>query len=204
MRIDGWRITWGIALGMLLFSAGAIVTAGVNEESIRMLVRATARVSVTLFLLTFIATSLQRFVPGDTSAWLLRNRRYIGVSFAAVHAEHLALLGVLGVWYTHSFVDRLNAGTVACGVLAYLFIAAMAATSSDAAVRAMGHRKWKLLHTVGAYYIWILFAQSYIPRAIKSAFYWPFAIALVGALALRITYVAVHKSKRVTEQTVNP
>ena len=37
------------------------------------------------------------------------------------------------------------------------------------------------------YYLWFIFTISYLPRAvIESAWYWPFALALLAALALRV------------------
>lgn len=71
------------------------------------------------------------------------------------------------------------------GGFAYVLIAAMAATSSDRAVARLGPRRWRRLHTLGAWYVWIVFAQSYAPRALENPFYVPFALAVLAAAGLR-------------------
>jgi sulfoxide reductase heme-binding subunit YedZ len=72
------------------------------------------------------------------------------------------------------------------GGLAYVFIAAMTATSFDRTAQMIGPRAWKILHTVGSYYIWLIFANSYIGRALAMPEYIPAAAILVLALGLRI------------------
>ncbi|MGH8187112.1 MAG: hypothetical protein ACREUC_11145, partial [Steroidobacteraceae bacterium] len=72
------------------------------------------------------------------------------------------------------------------GGLAYVFIAAMAATSFDRTTGMIGPRAWKILHTTGSYYIWLIFANSYISRAAMIPEYIPAAVLVVLALALRI------------------
>jgi hypothetical protein len=59
----------------------------------------------------------------------------------------------------------------------------------------MGHRRWKLLHKTGMYYLWFIFAISYAPRAlVESAWYWLFVLPLLAALALR--FVAYLRQRR--------
>ena len=59
---------------------------------------------------------------------------------------------------------------------------------------AIGPRAWKILHTVGSYYIWLIFANSYVSRAVMDTGYLPMAAIVVGALALRIV-AAVAKAR---------
>jgi hypothetical protein len=47
------------------------------------------------------------------------------------------------------------------GGLGFVFIAAMAATSSDAALKALA--RWTLLHRTGVWYLWFVFAFTFIP-----------------------------------------
>lgn len=202
MRVSGWRITGYVFVALVLVAAAVLTVEGFNEASIRILVRATARVAVALFLLAFTASSLHNLFQTNWSAGLLRNRRYIGVSFALAHGCHLLTLVALGVWFPYPFREKLNAVTLIGGGLAYAFIAAMAATSSDAAIRWLGARRWKLLHTIGAYYIWILFAQAYAPRAMHSAAYVPAAVAVFGALALRFAATMKRRFSRPASRAI--
>jgi hypothetical protein len=63
------------------------------------------------------------------------------------------------------------------GAAAYVLLTAMAATSNDAAVRALGPRAWKRLHTVGIYWIWFMFLETYAVRIARGqTFYMIFAL----------------------------
>lgn len=81
-------------------------------------------------------------------------RRYLGVSFAVSHFIHLARIPALAAldWKLTRVTTIVLAGT------AYLFSAVMAATSFDRTAARLGPRKWRLLHLIGGWYIWISFA----------------------------------------------
>jgi methionine sulfoxide reductase heme-binding subunit len=188
MRLARWSITALTAIVLATIIVASTATWGGTEEAVRVVVRATARVSVTLFLLAFSAASVRALFPSRGSTWLLQNRRYFGVSFALSHFTHLAALFALAAWFPHPFVDDLNAVTLIGGGLAYLFIAAMTVTSFAPPRRAIGERAWKILHTTGSYYIWLIFVQSYLPRAVQDPTYAPFALALLMAFGLRMAH----------------
>jgi methionine sulfoxide reductase heme-binding subunit len=151
---------------------------------LRALIRATARSSLALFLPAFSASSLRRLWRGDLSAWLLRNRRQIGVSFAVSHAVHLAAILALAARFPATFQP--GAVTVVGGGLGYVFVAAMAATSSDAAVRRLGARRWKLLHRIGLWWLFVIFASSYLAAPFFDVRYAPAGLAVLAALGIRI------------------
>jgi len=69
---------------------GALLAAtGWTEPGVRLVIRATARTSVALFLAAFLASTLRRRWPGPATSWLLQNRRYVGLGFAVSHLLHL-------------------------------------------------------------------------------------------------------------------
>lgn len=181
----GWKITIAITLGLLVLTGLQLAIWGSDEEGIRVVVRSTARSSVLLFVLAFGASSLRTLWRKPASAWLLANRRYVGVSYAASHILHaVALVGLAGV--SAKFVEGLGAVTLVGGGVAYGFTVAMAATSNDAAVAALGRPRWRLLHLIGGWYIWGIFAQSYLPRAIEMPSYWPAGVLVLAIPGLRI------------------
>ena len=185
MLMSGWKTTGLVLIAVTGLCAAIIASMGYTEPAIRLLIRDTARISVTLFTLAFAASSLHSLLHRSWTEWLLKNRRYIGVSFAGAHFAHLALLVALGLYFPRPFLPSLSATTLVGGGLAYLFIALMTATSFDRTAAMIGPRAWRTLHTVGAYYIWILFAQAYIPRAIKDPWYIPLTAILVAGMATR-------------------
>lgn len=184
--ISGWPLVgWAaLALGTMVLIVVAI--AGTGEVGIRTLVRATARSSVVLFTLAFAASALRRVWPSAPTRWLLANRRQFGVSFALSHLVHLLALLALFGWSLRRFVTESEGVTLVFGGVAYVFIAAMTVTSFDRTAAWLGPRRWKRLHTTGAYYIWFIFALNFVALAFQSPLYWPFAGMLVGSLALRI------------------
>jgi sulfoxide reductase heme-binding subunit YedZ len=182
--LEGWPLVGWSAIALVGMAALLLALYGSGEEGLRVLIRATARSSLALFLPAFAASSLRRLWPTPFSAWLLRNRRQVGVSFAVSHALHLA--AILSLAALHP--DRFDASpvTVIGGGLGYVFIAAMVATSSDAAVRKLGARRWKLLHRTGIWVVFVIFAQSYVPAPLHDIRYLPASLATLGALGLRI------------------
>lgn len=184
---EGWTIVGWATLLLTAMIAALGAAGGWGEDGLRLLARATARTSVSLFLPAFAAAGLERWLRRGWTAWLLRNRRYVGVSFAVSHTLHLAIILTLGaVTAGRPFADP--DPSLIFGGLAYLFIAAMAATSFDRTAAWLGPRRWKLLHTVGGYYLWGIFALNYVGKAFSDPLYVPFALAVIGVLVLRVTF----------------
>jgi len=71
------------------------------------------------------------------------------------------------------------------GGLAYVFIAAMTITSFDQTAAWLGTRRWKLLHTVGSYDIWLVFLIAEGKRAVHNTYYWPYVALLLTVMVLR-------------------
>lgn len=183
--MEGPRIVGWASLALAAMTALVLAAAGTGEDGVRMLIRATARSSLALFSLAFAASSLRRLVHAPATAWLLRNRRYVGLSFAVSHAIHLTGIVDLAVRWPEHF-GRTSATTVIGGGLGYVFVAAMAATSNDRAVAWLGRRRWRLLHLTGSWLLWGIFASSYVPRAAREPGYLLLAVLAVAVLGLRV------------------
>ncbi len=162
--------------------AHAVLLHGAGEEATRLVIRQTARISLLLFAASFSASSLLLLRPAPITRWMMRNRRYLGLGFALSHFVHLAAILTLARLDSSFEVDTV---TKIFGGGAYVIIAAMAATSFDGAVRLLGTRNWQRLHRFGSYYLLVLFANSYLPRAAESPTYLPAAVIIVGVVALR-------------------
>lgn len=192
-----WKLTGKISLALLAMVAGILVYKGFTEAGVRMVIRATARSSLLLFLLAFSASSLRRLWQSAASAWLLRNRRYIGVSFAVSHYLHLIAIGTVALRWPHPFFEQ-SAGIVTTvgGGLAYVFVAAMVLTSFDSTQAWLGARRWRLLHTVGNWYVLGIFAMTYLPRALNEPVY---LLTMIGiGLAILLRVAASARRKRLT------
>ncbi|WP_411340860.1 ferric reductase-like transmembrane domain-containing protein [Sphingopyxis sp. J-6] len=187
-RKTGWNegATLLIVLmaALVVMSALVLSLAGTGVDGIRMLIRATARSSLLLFIAAFTASASVRLWPAPMTRWTIRNRRWIGLGFAFSHLVHL--IAILWLFGTHDGQPPPPVTTLVGGGIAYVFIALLAATSFDGAVRKLGARNWKRLHTAGVWYIWLIFMVSYGGRAAVDPFYWPPALLLIAAAGLRI------------------
>lgn len=161
MTYRGWAITGWNAVALVAMSALVLAVAGTGEDGARMLIRATARSSAGLFLIAFLARPARQLWRTDATAFAIKNRRYFGVSMAVSHLIH----GIAIVWLLTTFPSayQVNATTLVGGGLGFVFIAAMAATSSDAAFKALGRARWQLLHRTGVWYLWFVFAFTFVP-----------------------------------------
>jgi methionine sulfoxide reductase heme-binding subunit len=196
--LNGWPIVGWAAVALAAMVALILAIAGTDEPALRLLVRATARSSVVLFSLAFAASALRRVWPTAASRWLLTNRRQLGVSFAVSHLVHLLAILALFGWSFQRMVSETAGLTLVFGGIAYLFIAAMTATSFDRTAAWLGAQRWKRLHTVGAYYIWGIFMLNFGVLAFSSALYWPFALILTTAFVLRLAVPALERRSRST------
>ncbi len=159
---------------------------GTGPEGLLVAVRATARTSVTLFSLAFLASSLHRAWPTRLTAWLLRNRRQVGVSFATSHFAHLLVLLAYCGWTLRGLLAAAGLPTLVLGGIGYLFLLAMTATSFDRSAAWLGPAQWKRLHTAGVYYLWLVFFLTFVFRATQSLLYATLAGGLITVLAFRL------------------
>ena len=182
---NGWQLLVLCALALLLM-CGAILWYRPGEAGIHLALRATARTSLAFFLLAFSASSVCKLWPGAWSRWQLRNRRYLGLSFATSHSLHLMLIVALARSSPQQFSENIDTTTLITGGIAYGFIFAMAATSFDTTAAWIGARRWKALHTVGSYYIWFIFLMTFAMKASSDPRYWLGVVLLAAVVLLRI------------------
>ena len=184
--MNGWRLTGVLALLMTAMALYFLSVDGWDAEGIRLVIRATARTSLVLFVLAFTASAMVELLPSEVTRWQRRNRRYLGVSFAVSHLIHLIAIVSLASVDKALFWKLTNINTIVLAGTAYLFIAAMAATSFDRTAAWLGQRKWRLLHLLGGWYIWISFAVAVGKRVPIDRFYWPMAALVLAAGVVRL------------------
>jgi DMSO/TMAO reductase YedYZ heme-binding membrane subunit len=155
-----------------------------------MVIRFTARTSLALFCLAFAAAALARMWPNAWTRWLRRNRRYLGVSFAASHAIHAVAILAFAVMDPAGYAAATSVASYIFGGIGYAFIIAMTATSFDRTAAAIGVRAWRRLHLVGGYYLLFQFMVSFGKRIPDMPLYALFLVPLVGVFALRMIAMA--------------
>jgi sulfoxide reductase heme-binding subunit YedZ len=184
--MNGWRLTGVLSLVLSAMALYLLNVEGWDAEGIRLVIRATARSSLVLFVLAFTATAMVELLPSAATRWQRSNRRFLGVSFAVSHLIHLIAVLALASIDQALFWKLTNISTIVLAGTAYLFIAAMAATSFDRTAAWLGPRKWRLLHLLGGWYIWISFAVAVGKRVPIDRLYWPMAALVLAAGAVRL------------------
>ncbi len=184
--MNGWRLSGILSLLLVGMSLYFAARHGWDVDGLRQVIRATARTSLLLFFLSFTAGALIRLAPFELTRWQRRNRRYLGVSFAISHFIHLAALIALATVDQDLFWKLTNIANIILAGTAYLFIAAMTATSFDRTAAWLGPHKWRMLHLVGSWYIWLSFAVAVGKRIPLGPVYWVMFALVVLAAALRI------------------
>ena len=169
------------------------------------MIRLSVQLASPWIYLAFVATALGQLFPSSFSSWLLRNRRYVGLSFAAGFGWQavfiLVLLGLHGDYYatvlhdTTEFISRM---------LSYVLLIALAVTSFFPVRRAMDPRHWLLLHRVGIWYFWAAIWVSYA-ETVMTGDTRVIAIVFVAAgllvLTLRCAAYLKKRSVRMLEQS---
>ena len=151
----------GVSLPLALACVLYLRFEGASDANLVMLLTLTARIAFMIYLLIFIARPLRQLFSSGLSKWLLRERRSLGIAFAAVHTVHLGL--IFTRHDVESLLERPLVGT-AVGATAYLLMYLMLLTSFDAPARRIGPRNWRRLHKTGLYFIGFVFFATLLPE----------------------------------------
>src|ERR1700742_364417 len=193
---EGWRL-FGLLTSILIALCAAI--AGLHAfdtDGIRMVIRFTARTSLLFFCLAFSAAALAHLWPNAWTRWQRRNRRTLGVSFAASHALHALAIAAFAAVDPIGFAKATSLASYVFGGIGYAFIIAMAATSFDRTAALLGARAWRALHLTGGYYLLLQLAVSFGKRIPEMPLYALFLIPLALVFALRMIAMASRERPR--------
>jgi DMSO/TMAO reductase YedYZ heme-binding membrane subunit len=199
-RLQNWFEGWRLFAVLTLVLAGLCVwIAGMRQfevDGVRMVIRFTARTSLLFFCLAFSAAALARLWPNAWTRWQRRNRRQLGVTFAASHGIHAVAIASFAIMDPVGYAAATSAASYVFGGVGYAFIVAMAATSFDRTAAAIGPRGWRILHLTGGYYLWFQFMVSFGKRIPDMPLYALFLIPLLAVMALRLIAMASARTPR--------
>jgi len=187
---EGWRLFAVLTLTLIALSIWIAGMRHFEVDGVRMVIRFTARSSLLLFCLAFSAAALVRLWPNTWTRWQRRNRRYLGVSFAASHAIHAAAIVCFAKLDPAGFAHATSTASYVFGGIGYLFIVALTATSFDRTAAMLGPRAWRALHLTGGYYLLLQFTVSFGKRIPEMPLYALFLIPLAAVFALRMISMA--------------
>ena len=175
-----------------------LATAGLADDNIRLLLRLTARVAFVVLLLVFIARPLRDLIKTPLTLALLKSRKQIGVTFAAIHTVHMTL-----IFYRAQQVPdfEFSLASNLPGMVTYVMIYLMLITSFSGPAKAIGPKAWRILHKAGLFLITAVFAQTLLPRSMDgfAEVNWGLVGLLIFALLVRAT-AFFGKRKKAREQ----
>lgn len=144
--------TVNLAVAATLFAAAGTDSAG-TELALRM----TARVSFVWFILVFVAAPLHRLRASPASAWLLRRRRALGVTFGLSMAIHVGCILRLYALHAPERPPMVTESDLFIGIPALGLVGLLTLTSLDALKRQLSSAAWRRLHTTGIWVVWAIF-----------------------------------------------
>jgi methionine sulfoxide reductase heme-binding subunit len=196
---EGWRLFAILTLILAALCAGLAGIRDFDVNGVRMVVRFTARTSLLFFCLAFSAAALAQLRPNAWTRWQRRNRRYLGVTFAASHALHAIAIIAFATMDPAGFAAATNLASYVFGGIGYAIIAAMTVTSFDRTAAAIGPRAWRILHLTGGYYLLLQFTVSFGKRIPEMPLYGLFLVPLLAVFALRMIAMASKRTPRIAE-----
>ena len=135
-------ILW-VVLALPLIPIGSIFTSGMPDAA-HVALHPTGEFAARFMIIAMMATPLTMLLPGWRGPrWLVRNRGYIGVA-AFGYALFHTVLYVVDASTLDRVLTEASRFDIWTGWLAFLIFIPLAATSMDAAIRALG-RRWKSL-----------------------------------------------------------
>jgi len=183
--VNKWKLV-SVSLGVItVVSAILFFSGGWSEDMIRAQIRWSAKISFTFFCFAFAASGIHHVFSSSFSEWLLKNRKYLGISFALIHLIHLGWIVLLQLSY-HPVFNNADIMSLAGGGLAYFFVVLLLLTSFDTVKRRISDKIWKRLHLIGCAWILIVFSSSYLNR-IDEPIYWVNLLMIVLVLAARFS-----------------
>ena len=197
--LEGWRLLAALTLSLVVLSLWVASMRQFEVEGVRMVIRFTARSSLTLFCLAFGAAALARLWPNAWTRWQRRNRRYLGVTFAASHGIHAVAILAFALMDPKGFAAATSIVSYIFGGIGYVCIIAMTATSFDRTAKALGAQAWRRLHLIGGYYLLFQFMVSFGKRIPDMPLYALFLIPLFVVFALRMISMAAAPTPRTVQ-----
>ena len=185
------RVIATAAIGSSLVAGIVLGLNGTGNLGWHVATKVTAILTFPLWWASFVAGPLAKLAPNGATRAMRRRRRSIGVAFASALAVH----GVAILMLSRSEPEVITPSfDFFFGGLGFLFAFAMTVTSTDAAVRRLGSSRWHALHRTGQWILFVIFLATYGGRFAEDAAYWPGALGVLSALAIRVAAFARDRS----------
>ncbi len=180
--INGWYLFWLISGPVSITMLVAMLRGDLSTgQGVSSMIQLSVRCAVPILYVAFSASSVHALFSSDSSAWMLRNRKYFGLCFAVAMAWQALFIIWMVVGFTDYYVSEVYVLRDAIeGVVGYLFLIPMVLTTFRFGRKRISRKNWKILHKSGIYFLWAyafgvywwaLFYYS-DPVFIDYVFYW--------------------------------
>jgi hypothetical protein len=161
--VNGWRLFSIAVASMTLVVVTAALRADLSSPlGISSLLQLSVRLSVPWLYLAFAASSLHILLSSEFSHWLLRNRRILGLCFAAGMAWQLTFILWMVIGHWGYYIGEVYAlADLSTQIPGYLFLIAMVLTSFRPIRRVLRPAQWRVLHKGGIYFLWGVVWSTY-------------------------------------------
>ena len=147
-----WLITVPISVAMVI---AMLIKDTSTPDSVSSMIQLSVRCAVPWLYIAFAASAVQKLFPGHFGRWLLRNRKYFGLCFAAAMAWQGLFILWLVLGHTDYYVNEVYVLRDAIeGLGGYLFLGAMTLTSFPWGRKLLKPKQWRMLHLSGIYFLW--------------------------------------------------
>ncbi len=157
-----------------------------TEDTLRIFIRWTAKTTAILFSIAFGVSSFHYFSNDSISKKVLNLRPDIGIAFTVVHTAHLCFLIILQQYF-HPVFTLANKLSLMGGGMAYVFMYLMAFTTFPNIKKTLTLGQWTILHTIGGYWIWVIFFRSYLKNVVNKDQEYLLFIIVTTVILLRIS-----------------
>ncbi len=161
--LNSWSLFALIVIPMCIAAAVAMTRVELSTAlGVSAMIQFSVRLAVPWLFIAFATSSLAVVFPGSLTRWLLRNRRIIGLCFAAGMAWQLLFILwlVIGHW-NYYLQEAYSYFDLAEQIPGYLVIFAMVVTSFRFGRSKLSARQWKILHKGGIYFLWGVVWSTY-------------------------------------------
>ena len=161
--LNGWWLFWLVTAGTGAAVALRMPTMDLADPlGVSAMIQFSVRVAVPWLFLAFAASALAALTPGAFSRWLLRNRRILGLCFAAGMGWQLFfILWLVTLHWNYYLEEAYSYFDLAVQAPGYLVLIAMSATSFRFGRSKLSARQWKALHKGGIYFLWAVVWSTY-------------------------------------------
>lgn len=165
-----------------------------GANPVEFITRMTGVMTLVFLVITLLVTPLRKIFGWN---WLLKLRRNLGLYAFYYGIAHLAtyLIFDRNLELASVPADVWKRPFIAIGMISFVLMIPLAATSTNAMIKKLGGKKWALLHRLtypilagGVIHYWMI---------VKSDLRWPLFFALITALLLGYrVFAAVRKNPR--------